>query len=108
MVGMFVSLCLASKKPSEREFFGLAGTDLAVKIVSPPLPFNPNNTPPSVRAPLPPTFIRRRVMHVLPGGGWRGGATAMRWRGGERRDGNNDDDDDNDAAIWKDTAMRAI
>jgi hypothetical protein len=28
MVGMFVSLCLASQKPSEREFFVPVGTDL--------------------------------------------------------------------------------
>jgi hypothetical protein len=34
MVGMFVSLCLASKKPSEREFFVPAGTDLAVKLLT--------------------------------------------------------------------------
>ena len=34
MAGMFVSLCLASKKPSEREFFVSAGTDLAVKLLS--------------------------------------------------------------------------
>jgi hypothetical protein len=33
MVGMFVSLCLASKKPSEREFFAPAGTDLGVKLL---------------------------------------------------------------------------
>jgi hypothetical protein len=32
MVGMLVSLCLASKKPSEREFFVPAGTDLGVKL----------------------------------------------------------------------------
>ena len=32
MVGMFVCLCLASKKPSEREFFVPARTDLAVKL----------------------------------------------------------------------------
>jgi hypothetical protein len=32
MVGMFVCLCLASKKPSEREFFVPAGTDLGVKL----------------------------------------------------------------------------
>jgi hypothetical protein len=32
MVGMFVSLCLASQKPSEREFFVPAGTDLSVKL----------------------------------------------------------------------------
>jgi hypothetical protein len=30
MVGMFVSLCLASKKPFEREFFVPARTDLGV------------------------------------------------------------------------------
>ena len=33
MVGMFVSLCLASKKPSEREFFVPVGTDLGVKLL---------------------------------------------------------------------------
>ena len=33
MVGMFVFLCLASQKPSEREFFVPAGTDLAVKLL---------------------------------------------------------------------------
>jgi len=33
MVGMFVSLYLASQKPSEREFFVPAGTDLAVKLL---------------------------------------------------------------------------
>jgi hypothetical protein len=32
MVGMFVCLCLVSKKPSEREFFVPAGTDLGVKL----------------------------------------------------------------------------
>ena len=32
MVGMFVCLCLASKKPSEREFFVPARTDLGVKL----------------------------------------------------------------------------
>jgi hypothetical protein len=32
MVGMFVCLCLTSKKPSEREFFVPAGTDLGVKL----------------------------------------------------------------------------
>jgi hypothetical protein len=31
MVGMFVCLCLAGKKPSEREFFVPARTDLGVK-----------------------------------------------------------------------------
>ena len=30
VVGMFVCLCLASKKPSEREFFVPTRTDLAV------------------------------------------------------------------------------
>jgi len=35
MVGMFVSLCLASQKPSEREFFLPAGTDLGVKLLTP-------------------------------------------------------------------------
>jgi len=34
MVGMFVPLCLASKKPSEREFFIPAGTDLGVKLLT--------------------------------------------------------------------------
>jgi hypothetical protein len=33
MVGMFVCLCLASKKHSEREFFVPAGTDLGVKLL---------------------------------------------------------------------------
>ncbi len=33
MVGMFVCLCLVSKKPSEREFFVPAGTDLGVKLL---------------------------------------------------------------------------
>ena len=33
MVGMFVCLCLASKKPSEREFFVPARTDLGVKLL---------------------------------------------------------------------------
>ena len=33
MVEMFVCLCLASKKPSEREFFVPAGTDLGVKLL---------------------------------------------------------------------------
>jgi hypothetical protein len=34
MVGMFVCLCLAIKKPSEREFFVPAGTDLGVKLLT--------------------------------------------------------------------------
>jgi hypothetical protein len=34
MVGMFVCLCLASKKPSEREFFVPDGTDLGVKLLT--------------------------------------------------------------------------
>jgi hypothetical protein len=34
MVGMSVCLCLASKKPSEREFFVPAGTDLGVKLLN--------------------------------------------------------------------------
>jgi hypothetical protein len=34
MVGMFVCLCLASKKPSKREFFVPAGTDLGVKLLN--------------------------------------------------------------------------
>jgi len=33
MVGMFVCLCLASQKPSEREFFLPAGTHLGVKLL---------------------------------------------------------------------------
>jgi hypothetical protein len=33
MVGMFVCLCLVSIKPSEREFFVPAGTDLSVKLL---------------------------------------------------------------------------
>ncbi len=33
MVGMFVCLCLASKKPSEWEFYVPAGTDLGVKLL---------------------------------------------------------------------------
>ena len=33
MVGMFVSLCLASKKSSEREFFVPAGMHLGVKLL---------------------------------------------------------------------------
>jgi len=34
MVGMFVSLCLASKKSSEREFFFPAGMHLGVMLLS--------------------------------------------------------------------------
>jgi hypothetical protein len=34
MVGMFMCLCLASKKPSEREFFIPVETDLAVKLLT--------------------------------------------------------------------------
>ena len=34
MVGMFVCLCLVSKKPSEREFFVPARTDLGVKLLT--------------------------------------------------------------------------
>ncbi len=34
VVGMFVRLCLVSKKPSEREFFVPAGTDLGVKLLT--------------------------------------------------------------------------
>jgi hypothetical protein len=34
MVVVFVCLCLASKKPSKREFFVPAGTDLGVKLLS--------------------------------------------------------------------------
>jgi len=33
MVGKFVSLCLASQKPSERDFFVPAGTDLGVNLL---------------------------------------------------------------------------
>jgi hypothetical protein len=33
MVGMFVCLCLACQKPSEREFFVPARTDLGVKLI---------------------------------------------------------------------------
>jgi len=33
MVGMFVSLCLASKKSSEREFFVPTGTLIGVKLL---------------------------------------------------------------------------
>jgi hypothetical protein len=32
-VVVFVCLCLASKKPSKREFFVPAGTDLGVKLL---------------------------------------------------------------------------
>ena len=35
MVGMFVCLCLASKKPSEREFSPPPEQDLAVKLLMP-------------------------------------------------------------------------
>ena len=34
MVGMFVSLCLASQKPSEQEFFVPTGTDLGVNSLT--------------------------------------------------------------------------
>ena len=34
MMGMFVCLCLPSKKPSGREFFVPARTDLGVKLLS--------------------------------------------------------------------------
>jgi len=34
MVGMFVFLCLASQKPSKREFFVPAGTDSGVKLLT--------------------------------------------------------------------------
>jgi hypothetical protein len=34
MVGMFVCLCLASKKPSKQEFFVPARTDVAVKLLN--------------------------------------------------------------------------
>ena len=35
MVGMSVCLCLANKKPSEREFFVPGGMDLGVKLLRP-------------------------------------------------------------------------
>jgi hypothetical protein len=35
MVGMFVCLCLVSKKPSERDFFVPARTNLGVKLLNP-------------------------------------------------------------------------
>jgi hypothetical protein len=34
MLGMFVCLCLASQKPSEREFFVPARTDFGVKLLN--------------------------------------------------------------------------
>ena len=34
MVGMFVCLCLASKKPSKWEFFVPARTDVTVKLLN--------------------------------------------------------------------------
>jgi hypothetical protein len=34
MVGMFMCLCFASQKPSEREFFVLTQMDLAVKLLN--------------------------------------------------------------------------
>jgi hypothetical protein len=37
VAGIFVSLCLASKKPSEREFFVPAGTDLGVQLLIDPI-----------------------------------------------------------------------
>ncbi len=39
MVGMFVCLCLVSKKASKREFFVPAGTDLGVKLLTGVLKF---------------------------------------------------------------------
>jgi hypothetical protein len=39
MVGMFVCLCLTSKKPSERQFFVPAETDLGVKLLTSKLSF---------------------------------------------------------------------
>jgi hypothetical protein len=42
MVEMYVSLCLASKKPSEWEFFVPAGSDLGVKLG--PIPYLENST----------------------------------------------------------------
>ncbi len=38
MVGIFVCLCLPSKKPSEREFLVPTRTDLGVKLLSPSVP----------------------------------------------------------------------
>ena len=46
MVGMFLALCLASKKPSEREFFIPAGTDLAVMLLKLRRNHNLNNCAP--------------------------------------------------------------
>jgi len=37
MVGMFVSLCLASQKPSEQELFVPARTDFYVKLMGIPI-----------------------------------------------------------------------
>ena len=34
VVGMFVSLCLASQKPSKREIFVPTGIDLSVKLLN--------------------------------------------------------------------------
>ena len=56
MVGMFVCLCLTSKKPSEREFFVPAGTDLGVKLLKHLLRFflyQGDDIPVSVEAHLP-------------------------------------------------------
>jgi hypothetical protein len=52
--------------------------------VSPPPALQSQKYPPSARAPLPPTFIRRRVMHVSPGEGWGGGQ--WQCKGAEERD----------------------
>jgi hypothetical protein len=45
MVGMFVCLCLASQKPSEREFFVPARTNLGVKLLNKTLGLRPCPTP---------------------------------------------------------------
>ena len=34
MVGMFVCVCLATKKPSKQEFFVPTGTDFGVKLLT--------------------------------------------------------------------------
>ena len=59
MVAMFVSLCLASKKPSEREFFVPAGTDLGVKLLTPICLRAGTKTYPSV------DFLRRNSTFFL-------------------------------------------
>ena len=44
MVEMFVCLCLASKKPSEQDFFVPARTDLSVKLLTHCAPKKPNGS----------------------------------------------------------------